>query len=66
VPSKAIAIDHPSQSPRAIAARFRAGEPPIIGRVHDDRFWLDPRCVAQATDLLPQRSAAGGGPNADG
>jgi L-seryl-tRNA(Ser) seleniumtransferase len=66
VPSKAIAIDHPSQSPLAIAARFRASEPPIIGRVHDDRFWLDLRCVAQATDVLPKRSAAGGGPNADG
>ncbi|MBX3024855.1 L-seryl-tRNA(Sec) selenium transferase [bacterium] len=61
LPSKAIAIRHPTESPRAIAARFRASEPPIIGRVHDDRFWLDLRCVAQATDLLPRRRGQGAG-----
>ena len=56
IPSKAIAIAHPSRSPLAIAARFRASEPPIIGRVRDDRFWLDLRCVRQATDLLPRNT----------
>jgi L-seryl-tRNA(Ser) seleniumtransferase len=54
VPSKAIAIAHPSRSPLAIAADFRASEPPIIGRVHDERFWLDLRCVSSARDLLPR------------
>jgi L-seryl-tRNA(Ser) seleniumtransferase len=56
LPSKAIAIAHPSESPLAIAARFRASEPPIIGRVHADRFWLDLRCVAHASDLLPRKT----------
>lgn len=58
LPSKAIAIAHPSLPPLAIAARFRASEPPIVGRVHDGRFWLDLRCVGHATDLLPRPSAA--------
>ena len=55
LPSAAIAVAHPSRSPLAIAADFRSSDPPIIGRVHGDRFWLDLRCVARATDLLPRR-----------
>ena len=66
LPSKAIAISHPSQSPLAIAARFRASQPPIIGRVHGERFWLDLRCVSQASDLLPRRSAVSHQPSAGG
>jgi len=57
LPSLAIVVGHPTVAPAAVAARFRAGEPPIIGTVRDDRFWLDLRCVAQATDLLPTRAA---------
>jgi hypothetical protein len=34
--------------------RFRASEPPIIGRVPGDRSWLDLRGVASAADLLPR------------
>ena len=54
LPSKAIAITHPHVSPAQIAARFRASEPPIIGRVRDDRFLLDLRCITHAPDLLPR------------
>ena len=54
LPSKAIAITHPSIAPLAIAARFRASTPPILGRVHDERFLLDLRCVEHAPDLLPR------------
>ncbi len=56
LPSLAIVVAHPTVAPAAVAARFRAGAPPIIGYVRDDRFWLDLRCVAQATDLLPTRA----------
>jgi L-seryl-tRNA(Ser) seleniumtransferase len=51
--SKAIALTHPTISPLAIAARFRASEPPIIGRVREDRFLLDLRCIVRAADLIP-------------
>jgi L-seryl-tRNA(Ser) seleniumtransferase len=39
-------------SPDALAARLRAGEPPIITRIQDDRLVLDPRTV------LPEQEAA--------
>jgi L-seryl-tRNA(Ser) seleniumtransferase len=32
-------------SPAAVAARLRAGEPPVITRIEDDRLLLDPRTV---------------------
>jgi len=58
LPSKAVAITHPRVAPLALAARFRASEPPIIGRVHQERFLLDLRCVEQPTDLLPRNPAS--------
>jgi L-seryl-tRNA(Ser) seleniumtransferase len=33
------------ESPDAKAARLRAGEPPVITRIEDDRLVLDPRTV---------------------
>jgi L-seryl-tRNA(Ser) seleniumtransferase len=35
----------PVASPDAVAARLRAGEPPVITRIEDDRLVLDPRTV---------------------
>ena len=32
--------------PGPIAARLRAGDPPVIARVHDGRLVLDPRTLA--------------------
>ena len=32
-------------SPDAVAAHLRAGEPPVITRIEDDRLVLDPRTV---------------------
>jgi L-seryl-tRNA(Ser) seleniumtransferase len=57
--SKAISITHPHLSPNAIAAHFRASEPPIIGRVSDDQFLLDLRCVLHAPDLVPRGGLRG-------
>jgi L-seryl-tRNA(Ser) seleniumtransferase len=37
----ALAVD----SPDKVAARLRAGEPPVITRIQDDRLVLDPRTV---------------------
>ncbi len=53
LPTKAIVISHPVIAPLDIAAHFRASSPPIIGRVHEGRFWLDLRCIWQAEQLVP-------------
>jgi L-seryl-tRNA(Ser) seleniumtransferase len=53
LPTRAIAISHPEVRPPEIAARFRAADPPIIGRVHEDRFLLDLRCIQNPGDLIP-------------
>jgi L-seryl-tRNA(Ser) seleniumtransferase len=57
LPSRAVAIRHATIAPLAIAARFRASEPPIIGRVSDQRFLLDLRCIVHAADLVPRRAS---------
>ena len=54
IPSKAIVVTHPHIAPLDIAARFRASDPPIAGRVHENRFWLDLRCIWEPTDLVPK------------
>jgi len=54
LPTKAIAITHANIGPLEIAARFRANDPPIIGRVHADRFQLDLRCIWNVKDIVPK------------
>jgi len=55
LPSKAIAIRHHTESPDHVARRFREAEPPIIGRIHEERFLLDLRGIEDATTLVPVR-----------
>jgi L-seryl-tRNA(Ser) seleniumtransferase len=54
IATKAIAVRSSRASADAIAARFRAARPPIIGRVEDDTFLLDLRTIADAADLVPR------------
>jgi L-seryl-tRNA(Ser) seleniumtransferase len=54
LPTKVIAIGHGRQRPDAIAARFRAARPPILGRVHENRFLLDLRGVFDPAVLVPR------------
>jgi L-seryl-tRNA(Ser) seleniumtransferase len=54
LPSKALAITHAEMNVIDIAARFRAAAPPIIGRVHDDQFLLDMRCIERPEDVVPR------------
>jgi len=54
VPSRVIAIRHPRLPGEKIAARFRAADPPILGRVHDGAFLLDLRGIFTAEELVPQ------------
>jgi seryl-tRNA(Sec) selenium transferase len=53
LPTKALAVSHAELGALDIAARFRASEPPIIGRVSADRFLLDLRCIEKASDVVP-------------
>jgi L-seryl-tRNA(Ser) seleniumtransferase len=43
LPGPAVAL--PS-APDPLAARLRAADPPVIGRIEDDRLLLDPRTLA--------------------
>jgi L-seryl-tRNA(Ser) seleniumtransferase len=49
LPSHLVALE--GDSPDAIATLLRAGEPPVITRIEDDRLVLDPRTV------LPEQEA---------
>lgn len=50
LPSRLVALG--VASPDAVAARLRAGEPPVISRIEDGRVVLDPRTV------LPEQEPA--------
>ena len=44
LPGPVVAL--PAPSPDAVAARLRAGEPPVAGRIEGGRLLLDPRTLA--------------------
>jgi L-seryl-tRNA(Ser) seleniumtransferase len=48
LPTRAIALAHPA--PDALAAALRRGDPPVVGRIADDRLLLDPRTVQPGQD----------------
>jgi L-seryl-tRNA(Ser) seleniumtransferase len=50
LPTRLVALD--VDSPDAVSANLRAGEPPVIARIEDGRLVLDPRTV------LPEQEAA--------
>jgi L-seryl-tRNA(Ser) seleniumtransferase len=51
LPGPAVAVSLPGVSADDLAARLRAADPPVIGRIEDDRLLLDPRTLAD--DELP-------------
>jgi L-seryl-tRNA(Ser) seleniumtransferase len=53
IPTRVIAIRHGALRPDQIAERFRNASPPIIGRIHGDRFILDLRTIFDPMDLVP-------------
>lgn len=53
LPTVVVAVTHPTQSATRIAQQFRAANPPIIGRVRDDRFLLDLRSIFNPADVIP-------------
>jgi L-seryl-tRNA(Ser) seleniumtransferase len=48
LPTKLVVIQ--VDSPDELARRLRAGDPPVIGRIEDDFFLLDPRTVLAEED----------------
>ncbi len=54
LPSVAISVEHSKLSANAVAQNFRAADPPIIGRIKDDRFLLDLRTIFDPNDLIPR------------
>lgn len=56
VPSRVIAIRHPNITAEKIAARFRAADPPILGRIRDDAFLLDLRGIFMAEEIVPKET----------
>jgi len=53
LPTVVVSVEHPKLSANVIAQKFRAANPPIIGRINDDRFLLDLRTIFDANDLIP-------------
>jgi L-seryl-tRNA(Ser) seleniumtransferase len=58
LPTVVITIENSKLSANAIAKRFRQADPPIIGRIKDDRFLLDLRTIFDANDLVPKFHSA--------
>ncbi|MGZ8432832.1 MAG: aminotransferase class V-fold PLP-dependent enzyme, partial [Candidatus Binatia bacterium] len=54
LPTVVITVAHPKRSANAIAKQFRQADPPIIGRIQDDKFLLDLRTIFDAKDLVPE------------
>jgi L-seryl-tRNA(Ser) seleniumtransferase len=50
LPTAVLAL--PSASPDRLAARLRAGSPPVVGRIEEDAVVLDPRTVGPGEDEL--------------
>jgi L-seryl-tRNA(Ser) seleniumtransferase len=54
LPTMVIAIAHATLNANRIAERFRRADPPVIGRIQDDRFLLDLRTIFDSDDLIPK------------
>ena len=48
IPSHAVRLG--GTEPETLAQRLRAHEPPVVGRVHDGRVWLDARTLLPGDD----------------
>jgi L-seryl-tRNA(Ser) seleniumtransferase len=54
LPTIVVGVEHPKLSANAIAQKFRAANPPIIGRIKDDHFLLDLRTIFDSDELIPK------------
>jgi L-seryl-tRNA(Ser) seleniumtransferase len=54
LPTVVIAVEHQKLSANVIAQRFRRNDPPILGRIREDRFLLDLRTIFDPGDVIPR------------
>ena len=54
----AVALDPGPAGADALAAALRAGDPPLVGRIQDDRLLLDPRTLDDAEVDAAARAVA--------
>jgi len=54
LPTVVISVKNSNLSADAIAKRFRHADPPIIGRIQDEKFLLDLRTIFDVKDLVPE------------
>jgi L-seryl-tRNA(Ser) seleniumtransferase len=54
LPTRVIVITHAEESAQRIAEKFRRANPPILGRIKDDRFLLDLRTIFDPEDVIPR------------
>jgi L-seryl-tRNA(Ser) seleniumtransferase len=54
LPTVVITIVNDTLNANRIGEKFRRADPPIIGRIQDDRFLLDLRTIFDAEDLIPK------------
>ena len=52
LPTRCITIRPKTMSVSSLEKRLRAGSPPVMGRIEDDRFIIDPRTIQPGQDAL--------------
>ena len=62
IPSKGIAVRGNGMSADQVAQVFRGADPPVIGRIKNDRFILDLRSAGRPESLVPTLQGAGDAP----
>ena len=58
LPTVVVSVANPKLTANTIAQKFRTADPPIIGRIKDDRFLLDLRTIFEPRDLVPNFNRA--------
>lgn len=53
IPTKAIAVTNPAETPEKIYRLFLENNPSILGRIKKDRFMLDMRAIEEASEVVP-------------
>ncbi|MBI5234346.1 MAG: hypothetical protein HY880_08325, partial [Deltaproteobacteria bacterium] len=52
--TKVIAITHAEIKSEAIFTRFLKNNPPVLGRIRDDKFVLDMRTIDEPRNIVPR------------